>query len=137
MTNEATINFSKDGGPTQVLSFCRAHVTAGEINAALADAGVSAHVVALTPEKARARRLAWEAEHTPEKERQRKLDAIRAACDADLAKAIDYMIGVVGIPRARRRAIARHPLRAVMHGGLLPRELDDVYAYLTDYPDDY
>lgn len=67
---------------------------------------------------------------TREQARERKLAVLRATYEDTLLAALAHL------PRHRRRAAARHGVRRFMLGGLLPRELELVYAYLTDYPDD-
>jgi len=131
-----TIQVSVDDGPMQSFDFVE-NPTAERVNAAFAEAGIGSRIRCLTPEEAAAARRAAAAWHAPEAVRERKLAVVRAASEHDLAEALEYLQTVVGMPRARRRAASRHPLLAFMHGGLLPREIDAVYAYLTDYPDDY
>jgi len=106
-------------------------VTAEQVNASFAEAGFGTRVHCLTDEEREASRLRSLAWNAPEAVLARKLDLIRASSEDDLAAALRLL------PRARRRAAARHGLLTFMHGGLLPREIDAVYAYLTDYPDDY
>ena len=99
-----------------------AGVTLGEMREAFAEAGLGTLVCSLSSPPS--------PKETREQARERKLAFLRGTHEDLLLAALAHL------PRRRRRAAARHGVRRFMLGGLLPRELETIYAYLTDYPDD-
>lgn len=99
-----------------------AAVTLGEMREAFAEAGLGTLVCSLSSPPS--------PKETREQARERKLAFLRGTHEDLLLAALAHL------PRRRRRAAARHGVRRFMLGGLLPRELETIYAYLTDYSDD-
>ena len=99
-----------------------AGVTLGEMREAFAEAGLGTLVCSLSSPPS--------PKETREQARERKLAFLRGTHEDLLLTALAHL------PRRRRRAAARHGVRRFMLGGLLPRELETIYACLTDYPDD-